>query len=112
MAGRRRGVDWAVRWADHGVHERFGRIEIVAVHADIELALLDAFDGEPVDEGGVGLVVQAAQHGAPGFERELAAIGERARHAFYARALARIALVGLAFELRSHRLTQPAHLRE
>ena len=63
-----RGDDRAVRRADHRVHERLGRIEIVAVHADIDLALLDAFDGEPVDEGGVGLVVQAAQHGAPGFE--------------------------------------------
>ena len=31
-----------------------GRVEIVAVHADIDLAALDALDGEPVDEGGIG----------------------------------------------------------
>ena len=112
IAQRRRGDHRAVRRADHRVHERLGGVEIVAVHADIDLALLDALDGEPVDEGGVGLVVQAAQHGAPGFERELAAIGERARHAFDARALAGIELVGLAFELGAQRLAQPAHRRE
>ena len=107
-----RGDDRAVRRADHRVHERLGGVEIVAVHADIDLALLDALDGEPVDEGGVGLVVQAAQHGAPGFQRELAAVGERARHALDAGALARIELVGLGLELGAQRLAQPAHRRE
>ncbi len=98
-----------MRGLDDGVHEWLGRVEIVAVHADIALAALAALDGEPVDEGLVGVVVQAAQHRAPGLERELAAVGERARHALDAAALARIELVGLALELGAQRLAEPSY---
>ena len=98
-----------MRGTDHRVHERLRRIEIVTVHADVVLAALHALDGEPVDESGIGIVVQAAQHGAPGFEREFAAVGERTGHALYPRALARVELVGLAFELGPQRLPQSTH---
>ena len=49
---------------------------------------------EPVDEVRVVLVVQAAQHGAPGAS-VTRAVGERARHALDPAALAAVELVGL-----------------
>jgi len=81
----------------------------VAVHADVELTLLYALHGKPVDEGRIGIVVQAAQHGAPGLEGELATIGERACHAFDAAALARVERFGLGLELGPQRLAQAPH---
>ena len=94
---------------DHRVHKRLGRVEVVAVHADIGFAVKTPLDAEPVDERRIGLVVQAAQHRSPGLEGDLAAVGERARHALDAAALAAIELVGLALELGPERLPQPAH---
>ena len=61
-----------------------------------------ALDGEPVDEVGVGLVVEAAQHRAPGgeLERERAAVEPRAS-ALDPAALAGVERLGLGSRARS-----------
>ena len=96
----RRGDEHAVGGLRAPLGERPGRIEPVAVQADIILAALDPLDREPVDEIGIGRAADPRGERDPGRER-LRPPGEAADRALDPRARLRVEPVGRVLE---HRL--------
>ena len=79
-AQRRRGDEHAMGGLQHGLGERPGRIEPVAVEAEIIFAALDPLDREPVDEIGIGRAADPGGERDPGLERlDAARRGRRSR---------------------------------
>ena len=95
----------------HRIDEGLGRIEIVAVEADIELAPLDALDREPVDEFRRHRLRQGLQHGAPGGDLHLGAARDAAHHGVDAQARVGIEHVGIVIQPLGEALRQLAHRR-
>ena len=58
----RGGDDDAVGALEHGFRERLGRVDPVAVQADVDLALPLLLDCEPLDERRMRLVEQPVEH--------------------------------------------------
>ena len=68
-AERRRRDHDRVRGFEYRLGQRPGRVEPAAVDADVVLAALDAVDGEPVDEVGVGRAAEPREQPDPAPEQ-------------------------------------------
>ena len=98
------------------------RVDVVAVHADIDVAPVDARDREPVDEarrvgGVIGVLRQllvgdrrgghVREHGAPGVELLAHPALDATHHGLDALALGGLQALGLGIEMRRQRRREP-----
>ncbi len=106
---RRRGDDDAVGLLQHRQRQGLGRIDPVAMQADIGFAAADLVDREPFDEQRVRLLEEPRQHVDPAADHQFAAPPERARHRLDAAAVMGGELGRFVIELLGKRRGQRRH---
>ena len=104
-----RGHQHTVGFRRHVAGERQGRVHVMAVEGDVDLAPAHALHGEPVDEGFRRFAFQGLQHVAPGRDLGQAPALQGLGDGLDAVAGLGVQAVGLVVQLAGQALDQLAH---